>query len=150
MIGTAVVFPAFLRFFCTCTPCQDTSRKQYRRQKQSCSSRHCFQDGLLIYNLFFPAFYIFSVSHFYLSHDSRFFVQQFIYTDVRFYICSFRNFAFLYLRCHLIIRISSGALLFGIKVTGNCSAFKIIHFRGCVFAHFHLISARSEIRTASF
>ena len=60
------------------------------------------------------------------------------------------NFAFLYLRCHLIIRISSGALLFGIKVTGNCSAFKIIHFRGCVFAHFHLISARSEIRTASF
>ena len=72
------------------------------------------------------------------------FVQQFIYTDVRFYICSFRNFAFLYLRCHLIIRISSGALLFGIKVTGNCSAFKIIHFRGCVFAHFHLISARSE------
>lgn len=48
------------------------------------------------------------------------------------------------------VRKRPGALLFGIKVTGNCSAFKIIHFRGCVFAHFHLISARSEIRTASF
>lgn len=29
-------------------------------------------------------------------------MQQFIYTDVRFYICSFRNFAFLYLRCLII------------------------------------------------
>ena len=49
-------------------------------------------------------------------------MQQFIYTDVRFYICSFRNFAFLYLRCHLIIRISSGALLFAGSILTGCAS----------------------------